>query len=156
MKINHYQQPLKNRARLQKIGKTVYFTLLIGYMLWVLLHIPVQSAIKSVEAKPEVPVVIKEVSPAPKTVDELLTEYFPANQINNAKLVIKCESGGRPNAINKNRNGSTDTGLFQLNSIHHYAGDLTDPETNIKYASQLYQGHGWQPWYSSKKCHHLS
>lgn len=35
-----------------------------------------------------------------------------------AAAVALAESGGNPNAVNKNKNGSTDRGLWQINSIH--------------------------------------
>jgi soluble lytic murein transglycosylase-like protein len=53
--------------------------------------------------------------------------------------VIDGESEGNPNAINKNRNGSTDHGLMQINSCNHEwlskelgITDFHDPVQNIQ------------------------
>ena len=40
-----------------------------------------------------------------------------------------------PNAINKNKDGTYDGGIFQLNSSW-YKGDIFDPETNIRAGCQ--------------------
>lgn len=64
-----------------------------------------------------------------------------------AYAVCMAESGGDPAAEGYNANGTTDTGLMQVNSIHAdlVNGDLSrlkDPATNIKVAYALYSGRG--------------
>ena len=78
----------------------------------------------------------------------LIAEAFPENpEIMIA--IAKAESGMNPRAVNYNRNGSIDTGLFQVNSVHMYDGlSLFDPEKNIKAAREIYDKQGIQAWTS--------
>jgi hypothetical protein len=78
----------------------------------------------------------------------LIAEAFPENpEIMIA--IAKAESGMNPQAVNYNRNGSIDTGLFQVNSVHGYDGlSLFDPEKNIKAAREIYDKQGIQAWTS--------
>lgn len=68
--------------------------------------------------------------------------------------VAECESSLIPTAHNTtlNKNGTTDGGLFQINSIHKVDGDIFDPATNIQYARKLYDERGTKPWNGSKHC----
>lgn len=65
------------------------------------------------------------------------------------------ESHGDPNATNYNTNGSTDRGLFQVNSIHAarvaYLDQLYDPATNVRVAAAIYSEQGWCPWATAAK-----
>ncbi len=88
--------------------------------------------------------------------DTLLATHFPAKAISQAKIVMACESGGNPSAKNINRNGTQDSGLFQINDVHlgRVGGDrsrLMDPATNIKVAADIYKEQGWRPWVCAKK-----
>lgn len=68
--------------------------------------------------------------------------------------IFNCESGLRPNAINtKNRNGSIDIGLAQINSVHGVPGRLlTDPRINIAIARKIYNDRGnWSAWACAKR-----
>ena len=66
--------------------------------------------------------------------------------------VALAESGGNPRAVNnKNRNGSSDYGLFQINSIHANlltTGDRFNPVDNARMALTVYRqaGSSWKPW----------
>lgn len=63
-----------------------------------------------------------------------------------AAAVAMAESHGNPNATNQNNNGTTDRGLWQINSIH---GSLStfDPLANAKAAVQISNnGTDWHPW----------
>lgn len=72
--------------------------------------------------------------------------------------IYRGESGGNVNAINnKNRNGSVDYGLMQINTIHRgsnyipqgfYEGGWKDPVKNLQAALGIYKGAGnkWTPW----------
>lgn len=59
--------------------------------------------------------------------------------------IAKAESGMNPKAINHNRNGSVDRGLFQINSIHGFV-NLEDPKTNIESAKKVYEKQGITAW----------
>lgn len=70
-----------------------------------------------------------------------------------AVAVARCESGLRYNAVNHNTNGSTDYGIFQINSIHKakYEGrNIFDVDTNIDVAYQIYKAQGFSPWVAWK------
>ena len=86
------------------------------------------------------------VSDKEKTVEEKICETFK----DNCKLMIAiahAESGMNAKAINHNRNGSVDCGLFQVNSIHGVScQDLFDVDTNLKVAKKIYDKQGLQAW----------
>lgn len=66
-----------------------------------------------------------------------------------AVAVAGAESGYRSDAINKNRNGSTDTGLWQINSVHGIPpDDLLNPRRNAQAARKVYTdaGSSFRPW----------
>lgn len=73
-----------------------------------------------------------------------------------ALAIAKCESGLNPDAYNnKNANGTTDGGLFQINSTHdarlrELGLDKYDPEDNVTFARILYEENGWSPWVCRK------
>jgi len=72
-----------------------------------------------------------------------------------AAAIAMAESGGNSSAVNHNSNGTTDRGLWQINSIH---GSLStfDPVANARAAVQISNnGSTWRPWctaWSSGKC----
>jgi hypothetical protein len=57
-----------------------------------------------------------------------------------------------PHAYNpRNTNGSTDGGLWQINSVHdkrlqQLGLDKYDPEDATKFARMLYDERGWRDW----------
>lgn len=63
-----------------------------------------------------------------------------------AAAVALAESGGKSDATNSNTNGSTDRGLWQINSVH--GGQSTfDPIANAKAAINISSnGKNWSPW----------
>jgi len=73
---------------------------------------------------------------------EKAVAYYSAIYHIDSKLVmavIDSESEGNPNAVNRNKNGSTDHGLMQINSINHKwlseelgITDFHDPSQNIQ------------------------
>ena len=79
-------------------------------------------------------------------IEEKIAQAFPEHP----ELMIaiaKAESGLNPYAMNKNRNGSTDTGLFQINSIHgHDQLELTKVDKNIEVARKVYEKQGLGAW----------
>jgi Lysozyme like domain len=61
--------------------------------------------------------------------------------------IILAESGGNSDATHTNSNGSTDTGLAQINSVHGYTVEqLKDPGFNVKAARLVYDKQGWPAW----------
>lgn len=63
-----------------------------------------------------------------------------------AAAVAMAESGGNPDAVNKNTNGSIDRGLWQINSIHGSLSKM-DPLANARAAVKISKGgSNWQPW----------
>lgn len=100
------------------------------------------------------------VAPLSPTVEQLIKEAFRDQGekiVDQALKVARCESGQRPHAINiKNKNKSKDIGVFQINSVHGVNSRfLYDPRVNVAVARKLFDEQGWQPWYSSRKCHGL-
>lgn len=72
--------------------------------------------------------------------------------------IAKVESGGNPMAINKNRNGTYDIGIMQINTVHlptlaKYGiskNDLWNPETNIHVGAWVLAGCIKKHGYSTK------
>lgn len=78
----------------------------------------------------------------------LVSQHFPAGQIDSALLVISKESGGDPNAKSPGNYG-----LFQINWVHSakVGGDLNslfDPEVNARLARRVWGASGWKPFYA--------
>lgn len=68
-----------------------------------------------------------------------------------ATAIALAESGGDASATNHNFNGSTDYGLWQINSIHSSilaSGQWSDPSANAKMAHTVYAnaGNSFSPW----------
>jgi hypothetical protein len=68
-----------------------------------------------------------------------------------AVAVAGAESGWVPDATNANTNGSTDFGLWQINSVHATilaGGDWRDPYDNARMAYRVWAeaGRAWTPW----------
>jgi hypothetical protein len=90
----------------------------------------------------------------------LVAKYFPANQVENAMIILKNESGGDPYQISP----TDDHGLMQLNCSFigsKGAGgwctwfgvtreQLKDPELNVRLASEVWKRSGWGKWTTSK------
>lgn len=98
------------------------------------------------------------IQPEPSLTDkqEVMTyilEVF-GDDADRAIWVAKCESGLRKNAINdKNPNGTTDYGVFQINSVHtKKRGEAfkTDWKANVDTAKQIFDEQGFRPWVCAK------
>lgn len=68
-----------------------------------------------------------------------------------AVAIALAESGGETTATNKNTNGTTDFGLWQINSIHAAilrGRSWSDPTDNARMAHQVYAdaGNSFHPW----------
>lgn len=72
-----------------------------------------------------------------------------------AAAIAFAESSGNPTATNKNSNGSTDYGLWQINSVHGALlkqGEWSNPADNAKMAYKVYSdaGNSFKPWVTYK------
>ena len=65
-----------------------------------------------------------------------------------AYAVAKAESGFNTSAVNSsNSNGTSDYGLFQINSIHNPTPtEKTDGAANAKRAYSIWKSSGWKAW----------
>ena len=100
---------------------------------------------------------IKKYPEKKKDIKSLVIKYF-GKDAPTALKIMKAESGGNPKAIHKNKNGTIDTGLLQVNSVHGYSKEfLLDPENNIKVAKKIFDKQGWNAWatYRYAKRHNL-
>lgn len=87
-----------------------------------------------------------------ETTEDKIKRYFP-DDYEIAIAIAKAESGLDKNATHKNRNGSTDSGLMQINSIHCAKFDCNkffDEEYNLYVAKQIKDDSGWYAWSSYK------
>ena len=75
------------------------------------------------------------------------TAGFPGVELHTAVAVAYAESLGNPEAVNRNRNGSKDSGIWQINSIHGYS-DLKKPHVNAQAAFEVWSHSGWTAWYA--------
>ena len=61
--------------------------------------------------------------------------------------IAMAESGGNPLAHHVDSNGSVDYGLWQINTIHHYAvQDMLNPVQNAKEAVSIFNSAGPHAW----------
>jgi len=107
----------------------------------------------------ESPVQAKEPEPTPSPEELVIAEIREVfgKDAEGMLKVAKCESGIRAKAINnKNKNGSNDSGVFQINSVHGIPQRyLLNSSINIRVAKQLFDAQGYEPWRSSNSCHHI-
>lgn len=86
---------------------------------------------------------------------------FPRDRVAMAVAVALAESGGNATATNTtNTNGTTDYGLWQINSIHRAdlaGGDWRDPAANARMAYAVYRraNNSFSPWYAWRNGRHL-
>ena len=86
-----------------------------------------------------VKIIVKEFSPFGKKV------------VLEALLISWQESGWRSNATHRNKNGTIDKGLWQLNSQYHTNDKCSfNPECSTKKAVELYKKYGWRLWYGRR------
>lgn len=94
----------------------------------------------------------------PAVASLLRTAGFAEADIPRMVCTAKYESAFYDRASNHNKNGSTDYGLFQINSIHVGKGGCTstssslyDTTTNTKCAKEIFDSEGNNAWYGYKK-----
>lgn len=79
---------------------------------------------------------------------------FPDNQLVTAVAIAFAESGFNETETHRNSDGSTDYGLWQINSVHGYpeltSGAWRDPRVNAQLAYRVYTAQGWNAWSTHK------
>jgi soluble lytic murein transglycosylase-like protein len=71
--------------------------------------------------------------------------------VGRALAIAKAESSFRAGAVNKNKNGSTDKGVYQINSIHKVSDICRlDYKCNIEWAIRKMAREGFGAWNASK------
>lgn len=84
-----------------------------------------------------------------------IRKHFGANLFRKAVRVAWCESRLNPTATNRNTNGTTDHGVFQINDGGTMQGlginrsQAMQLDSNVSAAKKLYDDRGWQPWVCS-------
>lgn len=86
---------------------------------------------------------------------------FRGKSLVTAVAVALAESGGNPQATNRNTNGSGDYGLWQINSVHAdllRSGTWSDPYDNARMAFRVYSdaGQKFSPWVAYTTGRHLA
>jgi len=86
------------------------------------------------------------------TYKSLSDRDVPNKDIIRLSAIAYCESGFKQTAYNgDNSNGTSDGGIFQINSIHKLSNRF-DKDSNISKALELYNKNGTNDWNSSKDC----
>lgn len=99
-------------------------------------------------------------SEVPRTggLTDLVRRYFGPATLD-AIVIVQCESGFDPNALNQNVDGTEDHGLFQINDVHRDSFEPVtgrswdhryDADANTAFAAWLYGHSGWAPWRCNK------
>ncbi len=84
----------------------------------------------------------------------LSEEYHQDTKL--ALSIIKCESNF-DFALHKNKNGTIDSGFWQINSTHRKEAlargfDISDPYQNLEFGMAMLKENGTSPWVSSSVC----
>lgn len=95
-----------------------------------------------------------EATPTPSELEEVIAYIVRIFEPEGKDVVVKAincfysESGLRPEAYNKNRNGTEDRGVAQINSLHGLtAEEAHDIYKNIDKAYNIYKSRGFDAWY---------
>lgn len=70
----------------------------------------------------------------------LVASIFPAESVDMVLSIMRCESGGNPNATGV----AGERGLMQIHPLH--ADSTYDPEGNIRAAFRISGGWNWNAW----------
>ena len=81
------------------------------------------------------------------SIEEKIRQAFP-EEPEVMLAIAKAESKLNPHVVNRaNTNGSVDTGIFQVNSIHGYSEEyLLDEDNNLRVAREIYERQGKEAW----------
>ena len=91
---------------------------------------------------------------------QVVLDNFKIEDFEKAIRIIYCESSGKQYAINNNKNGTQDKGIWQFNDNTwtwlkeklKIQRDRYDIVISTKVASWLVYNDGWFHWNASKKC----
>lgn len=79
---------------------------------------------------------------------------FPNSQLVTAVAIAYAESSFNETSTHHNQDGSTDYGLWQINSVHNFpevtSGAWRDPRVNAQLAYRVYTAQGWNAWSTHK------
>src|SRR5690242_7872463 len=96
--------------------------------------------------------------PSAEVAQILKSVGFPDDMLGPMVCTAKYESSFFERASNKNKNGTVDRGLLQVNSVHlggascpRTAEALYDAKTNAKCALVIFDEQGIEAWYGYKK-----
>lgn len=97
------------------------------------------------------------------SLNKLIDSLFPKGASDRFRAILGCENATHdPKRINRNKDGSYDLGISQINSYWHKARvekmfgqsfdeAMSDPVKNVTYASILYKEHkNFSPWVCDK------
>lgn len=92
-----------------------------------------------------------------KTIEEIITEIAKKNEVDPdlAIRVAHCESALNPAAINTNKNGTRDRGLYQINDYWHKNvsdSQAFDPVFSTEYFCKRVKEGFLSDWNASKNC----
>ena len=81
-----------------------------------------------------------------------IVEVFGDDSADAITIINKCENHAfNPKATNWNRNGTWDTGIFQINQVHGYTmEEMQDWKLNINAAKKIFDNRGWTAWSCSE------
>ena len=103
--------------------------------------------VKTVEAKTQKEIAIERLDEGLSMEEWVLNEWGKLGQREQAYAVIQCESRWDEYAVNVNRNGSKDFGLYQINTIHKIPNECAfDYKCATEFAIKLWEKQGWSPW----------
>lgn len=105
--------------------------------------------VQAVEPTPEP----DKCSPIENEIEQYICEVFE-DDYEDAMTILSCENASlNPLAINDaNSNGSTDVGIFQINSIHGFTvAEMQDYRLNVDFAHKLMHRDTWSAWACSWK-----
>lgn len=82
-----------------------------------------------------------------------IVEVFGEDSAEAITIIRKCENSKfDPKATNWNKNGTWDTGIFQINQVHGYSlEDMQNYKKNIDVAKKIFDKRGWTAW----SCSHV-
>jgi hypothetical protein len=79
---------------------------------------------------------------------------FSNSELATGAAIGYAESGFNANAVHHDANGTTDYGVWQINSVHGYpeiaSGAWANIATNAQLARRVYEAQGWDAWSTHK------
>lgn len=117
------------------------------------LNAPIVSPVADAqEVDPTVKITMGHVTTSQMDIIKMIVAEFEdqgSATVATAIRIANCESKFNESAEHVNNNGSTDFGVFQINSIHGYSTyKLLAAAENIKIAKAMFikNGHSWNAW----------